>query len=654
MFKIDNMIKKILLSIFFIIIAQATFAQEIFRVTSVNFDTANSLLFLTSPDNTSDAIMKNVKLTKLQNPKRAYFDINSAILTAAPQNWYINSGGIKQVKISQFSTNPSKIRVVLYLNENFDQAKISFLRVNNNIVIKFKDILEESLKEGYFQNIYREEHGSSSDFYENLSISSEDFEKAKIAAAKTSNDVVLNSIEQAFNSSTANNSNIVPAKSMDVIRKELKLKSKYYLDAISTISTPNANPSAKCFPNGLLINGFGAVGIEKPMYLTNPERAVFDIPNARINPNINNKEFKISENESFKVAQYEQNKVRIVITSPDFEKYFPIFASDGQSFLLLKGDPPLPDENSSIQLFTKTTDVVGYYPKQITSCIDEFVMSFNTPVVLGVKRENSKLIVNFYNALRYNDDTFRNAIKTTNLSDMKIDLLPQIGLKLTVPLDKDDVVKCYLGSDGKSVKINIKRVKPKQICRSPERMVILPRCNGKKAIVLDPGHGGSDYGAIRAGINEKDINLDIARRIQAILQSKGVEVYMTRDKDETVSLLDRTIFTANKCPNIFVSTHVNSSVKPEITGLETHYYHQESLELAQTVHASLVSYVKSKDRGLFKSKFYVINHTNVPAILVEIGFISNDEERAELVSEARKQQTANAIAEGILRYLNKK
>lgn len=648
------MIKKILLTIFFIILfTQATFAQEIFKVTSVNFDTSNSLLFLTSPDNTSEAIMKNVKLTKLLNPKRVYFDINSAVLTSASQDWFLNSGGVKQVKISQFSTAPSKIRVVFYLDEDFDQSKISFLKVNNNIVIRFNNGLYTGPKAEYFQNTYRDEHTSSSDFYENLSISSEEIEKVKAAVNSQASDEVLNQIQQAFSSSTALPSDVKPvaAKTPEGIKKELKLKSKYYLNAINVK------------PNSFLVCGFGAVGIEKPMYLTNPERVVFDIPNARINPDIKNKEFKINDKESLKIAQFEQNKVRIVITSSDLEKYFPIFSSDGQSFLMVKSDPaaPSPPDNTATDnspLFTRTTDAVAYYPKQSISqtspFVDEFVIAFNSPVVHSIKRDNSKLTMNFYNALRYNDETFRNSIKTTNFSEMKIDLLPQVGLKLTLPLEKNDVINCYLGADGKSIKIVVKRVKSKQMAYSSQKMIVLPRCNGKKVIVLDPGHGGSDYGAMRGGINEKDINLDIAKRVQAILQSKGVDVEMTRNKDETVSLLDRTVFTTKISPDIFVSTHVNSSVKPEIVGIETHYYHQDSLELAQTVHACMVSEVKSKDRGLFRSKFYVINHTEVPAILVEIGFISNDKERAELVSEARKQQTAKAISEGILKYLNKK
>ena len=117
-----------------------------------------------------------------------------------------------------------------------------------------------------------------------------------------------------------------------------------------------------------------------------------------------------------------------------------------------------------------------------------------------------------------------------------------------------------------------------------------------------------------------------------------------------MSLQDRVAFSESEHPDIFVSIHVNSSEKPEITGIETHYYRQESLSLAQTVHAALASNIKSKNRGLFKSKFYVINHTTAPAILVEIGFISNDGERAELVSDKRKQATAKAIAEGVENY----
>lgn len=631
------MIKKLFLIIFSIIcFTQATYAQEIFRVTSVNFDTSNSMIFLTSPDNTTETIMKSIKLTKLQNPKRVYFDINSAILTKGTQNWFLNSGGVKQVKISQFSTTPSKIRVVLYLDDNFDQSKISFLKVNNNIVIKFKDGMCEN---EYFQNTYRDEHNNSSDFYENLSISNEKLETAvKKITTDPANNEVIDQIQDAFNSTVPAQSSVKPVSTQtaEAIQKELKLKSKYYLNAISTKS------------NGFLLSGFGVIGIEKPMYLTNPARVVFDIPNAIANPELKNQELKIGE-DTIKLGQFERNKVRIVINSIELEKYIPIFSSDGQSILFLKSD-----KINNTEIISKTTDATGYFVKKINPLTNEFIISFNTPVVHSVRRDDSKLTINLFNALRYNEQTFRSTINQTDLDDMRIDLLPQVGLKLNVPVEKDNLINCYLGSDGKSVRIVIKRIKPKNHYIYPGNMIILPKCNGKSSVVLDPGHGGSDYGAIRCGINEKDINLDVAKRIEAILAGKGVSVTMTRNIDTFVSLEDRTIITANKNPDIFVSIHVNSSVKPEITGIETHYYHQNSLNLAQTIHANMMSFIRSRDRGLFKSKFYVINHTEVPAILVEIGFISNNNERCELISEKRKQETATAIANGILKYLNKK
>lgn len=658
------MIKKLLLILFSIFIfAQAAFTQEVFKVTSVNFDTSNALIFLTSPDGTTESIMKNVKLTKLLNPKRVYFDINSAVLTAEVQNWVLNSGGIKQVKVNQFSTKPNKIRVVLYLDEDFDLSKINFLRVNNNLVIKLKDIPNESstieisdaalASSEYFQNTYRDEKQSSSDFYENLSISNEELDKMK-TAVNISRDIsgkedVLNQIQQSFNvpavSPVGTKSEFV--QKTEKVKKELRLKSKYYVNLVSTKAMGQAN--------SILINGFGVIGLEKPMYLTNPSRVVYDIPNAVINPEILNQEFKIGQ-DTIRVGQFEPNKARIVITSLQPDKYFPIFSTDGQTVLFVNSN-----NFDYTTLFTKTNDAISYEVKKSTgkdaSLINEFIISFSSPVVHSIKRDASMLTINFYNTLCYNDKVFRNEINSTDLSDMNIDLLPKVGLKLTLPLLKDTLVTCYLGADGKSMKLVTKNIGAKKTSYWSEKDFVLPKGHkplSKCSVVIDAGHGGSDYGAMRSGINEKDINLDIARRVQAILSSKGVSVAMTRDADETITLQDRTMFCAGCCPDVFVSTHVNSSLKPDISGIETHYYHQQSYDLAQTVHASLISEIRAKDRGLFKSKFYVINHTEVPAILVEIGFMSNDGERSDLVTEERKQKTAQAIADGILRYLGRK
>lgn len=628
------MIKKILLALIFFMtfFVQSAFAQEVFKVTSVNFDTSNAMIFLTSPDNTTEPILKNIKLVKLSNPNRAFFDINSAVLTAPSQHWYFNSGGLKQIKIGQFSTNPNKIRVVMYFDEQFNPKNISFLKVNNNIVIKLKDGI---CKDDYFQTTYQEENAPN--FYEPIKITSEEPQKPN-----NTSDIAINNIQQAFKN-VDNLKPVLPSQT-ECIKKELKLNTKYYINKVVLKE------------NGVLLSGIGSGRIEKPLYLTSPARVVFDIPNAVTSPELKNKEFKINDKETFKIAQFSTSMVRVVITSNELEKYIPIFSADSQAIIFAN-----PDQFDVLSIFEKTTDAIGYYYQPVNKTTDEFVIAFNAPLVHAIKRDNSKVTIYLYNALRYNETNFKNAIANTTLSSMKLDLLPKVGLKLTIPLRKDNTVNCFLGTDAKSIKIRINGSKEAPggkiaaIAPSVKKVYLSSgkAKSGCRTVVLDPGHGGVDYGAIRAGINEKDINLDVAKRVEAILESKGIKVYMTRNTDETVSLQDRTIFSGNKNPDIFVSIHVNSSTGTEANGVETHYYHPISVNLAQTVHSALACQIKCKDRGLLKSKFYVINHTTVPAILVEIGFISNDRERAELVSEQRKQQTAKGIADGILRYLGK-
>ena len=144
-----------------------------------------------------------------------------------------------------------------------------------------------------------------------------------------------------------------------------------------------------------MISGFGVVGIEKPMYLTNPARVAFDIPNAVVGSNIKNQEFKLNQ-DTIKIGQFSSNKVRVVITSNTVEKYFPIFDSDGQSVFFANSD-----SLDYTSLFSKTTDAVSYFVKRLSSqkdlCTDEFVVAFNAPVVHSVKREDSKLTINFCN-----------------------------------------------------------------------------------------------------------------------------------------------------------------------------------------------------------------------------------------------------------------
>ena len=173
-----------------------------------------------------------------------------------------------------------------------------------------------------------------------------------------------------------------------------------------------------------------------------------------------------------------------------------------------------------------------------------------------------------------------------------------------------------------------------------------------KVIVIDPGHGGNDTGAMRGNTLEKDLTLDIALKLRKVLKEKGFnKVIMTRTSDTTLSLADRVRIANDYNADLFVSIHINSSVKSEINGIETHYYSDRGYDVAKVIHKELISNISATDRGLFKSKFYVINHTEAPAVLLELGFISNEQEKNLLTSERRQTDSAQAIADGIVNYL---
>jgi N-acetylmuramoyl-L-alanine amidase len=175
--------------------------------------------------------------------------------------------------------------------------------------------------------------------------------------------------------------------------------------------------------------------------------------------------------------------------------------------------------------------------------------------------------------------------------------------------------------------------------------------NPKGRIVVDAGHGGKDQGSSRAGVLEKDLNLACATYLVEALKRRGLEVYTTRTTDKFLELREISAIANKYDPDLFVSIHHNASTDPSIAGLETYYYHYPSVALAKAVHASLVGALPIKDRGVRRAQFYVINHTTAPAILVELGYLSNAAERAEVNTTARQKKSAEAVADGIVEYL---
>ncbi len=177
-----------------------------------------------------------------------------------------------------------------------------------------------------------------------------------------------------------------------------------------------------------------------------------------------------------------------------------------------------------------------------------------------------------------------------------------------------------------------------------------------KTIVLDPGHGGRDPGAVAFGLRESDIVLDISLLLENKLKAAGANVIMTRRTDTFVSLSQRRATVNNQSTDVFVSLHVNSSTANTAHGTETYWNQRHasvnSKRLADAVHHQLISTLGTRDRGVREGNFEVIQHTQKPSILVELGFISNQNEANRLASGSFQEDAAQAIMEGLAEYFN--
>lgn len=229
---------------------------------------------------------------------------------------------------------------------------------------------------------------------------------------------------------------------------------------------------------------------------------------------------------------------------------------------------------------------------------------------------------------------------------------------------------------------------------TPERVAASAFPLSVRRVVLDAGHGGTDPGATAGDLLEKEITLDIGRRLESLLTGSGFEVVLTRDADHTIALKDRAELANKAKSDIFVSIHVNAIVKhTEVRGIETYYLGStkdpsltklaaaenrisgysvadmrslvedvyanarstESQQLATVIQKNLYSSLRADDAalenwGVKRAPFLVLVGTQMPAVLAEVGCISNEKELAMLRRPEYRQKIAEALHEGIRSY----
>ncbi|MBE9169790.1 N-acetylmuramoyl-L-alanine amidase [Pleurocapsales cyanobacterium LEGE 06147] len=187
----------------------------------------------------------------------------------------------------------------------------------------------------------------------------------------------------------------------------------------------------------------------------------------------------------------------------------------------------------------------------------------------------------------------------------------------------------------------------------PSSLETSPAPLNRTLVVLDAGHGGQDPGTVGiGGLREKDIVLPITLDVADILKKQGIEVKLTRDSDYFISLQGRTDMANQINADLFISIHANAInlSRPDVNGLETYYY-QTGRRLAEVIHWNILNSVNIRDRGIRRARFYVLRHSSMPSVLVEVGFVTGVEDAPRLKNPTHRRQLAEAIARGIVQYI---
>ncbi len=561
-----------------------------FKITDTNIDNSGNIIMLKG---LTDSTNVTYRAGFSQNPTRAYIDLDNAVFTMTKKTIEFKNNPINKVAIAQYSANPNKVRLVFYANNIEDLKKIKLIKNGNVLTFKLREFNCDAFA--------------------------------------------------------------MPVVFTDSLPKEYKVTKVQNTDArFSKYILTNIQKTKA----GVLISGIGNVKLSRPFILTNPIRIVFDIQNAVVQNKSSFGEYVLSNGDIIKLGQFNENTLRAVVTTNSPVSYKSFISPDLQSLHITN----MEEDTTGILPNTNISSTVKKINLKVASMTETYItIEFSKPVIMSPRRTYNKFLIDFLNVDYLTNADFVRANTTRQFGGFIKEKTNEKSEKLSVliPVSDNLKVEAGLSNDGKILGIKLTGVleeaKPSSTIAGAN--VLKKQLNAplnNKVIVVDAGHGGKDTGAISGKMYEKTPALNMALMLKKNLEDKGAKVIMTRSDDTFVSLQDRVSISNYENADLFVSIHLNSSEKSNINGIETHWYKDNSQSLAKYVQNHLVKDINANDRGLFRSMFYVINHTTAPAILVETGFISNQQERNELFETERQKATAKAIADGVIEYIEKR
>jgi N-acetylmuramoyl-L-alanine amidase len=403
------------------------------------------------------------------------------------------------------------------------------------------------------------------------------------------------------------------------------------------------------------------------------EMLVFDLQKSRLSSSGLKTSFSQEETNSseiIRIAQFDPETVRVVIEGPKSNTWKANSESESGKLLLIT------HTNSAEKIKEKENEEVTDKPilPQKQSLNSKIFFEGDNPLNIKIKAQAKRkikykmfrlssperLIVDLYDWVQ--------DIENSDLESLQLKASQQTslisGIRSGKPSQDNTISRLVFDLNRKDLKVDDKvsddkqtltlSIAPKEakieIKKSTEAVIQALRNNSRKTrvVLIDAGHGGYDTGALYGGIEEKEITLKIAKKLNSILSRSGIKTIMTRSNDVFVSLEERVKITQDTKPDFFVSIHCNALESgADIKGIESYYYTTQSQPLTHSIHKKLVSRTQSLNRHVRKARFVVIRETEIPSALFEVGFLSNSAERKKLNSDSYQNTIARAIADGI-------
>ena len=192
---------------------------------------------------------------------------------------------------------------------------------------------------------------------------------------------------------------------------------------------------------------------------------------------------------------------------------------------------------------------------------------------------------------------------------------------------------------------------------TPAAPVFAARDGVPVTVVVDAGHGGEDGGTVEQAATEKEINLAVVLKLKELLEEQGIRVVLTRDKDIFMKLEERVQIANGEKADLFISIHCNYYEKDSsIYGLECYYCKsgEEGKHYAEKIMETIEESKNIVSKNVKPADYYILKNTTVPAVLVEIGYLSNYNERNQLMSEEYQEKLAGELVKGIVKGMEEK